>query len=49
MGRSTEGMQKMREEFEAENGGITVPTQVQRLPNPHAIRGRRQNGEIAIS
>jgi hypothetical protein len=28
MGKGTEGLQKMQEEFEAENKGITIPTQV---------------------
>jgi hypothetical protein len=28
MGKGTEGLQKMREEFEAENEGIAIPTQV---------------------
>jgi hypothetical protein len=49
MGNGTEGLQKMREEFEAENEGIKVPTQVRWLANPCTIRERRQNGEIAAS
>jgi hypothetical protein len=28
LGRSTEGLQRMREEFEAGNKGIVIPTQV---------------------
>ena len=28
MGKGTEGLQKMRDEFEAENKGIAIPTQV---------------------
>jgi hypothetical protein len=28
MGKGTQGLQKMREEFEAENKGIAIPTQV---------------------
>jgi len=42
-------MQMMREEFEAENEGIVIPTQVRLLANPRTIRERRQNGEIAAS
>jgi hypothetical protein len=49
MGKGTEGLQKMREEFEAENEGIVIPTQVWWLVNPQTIRERRQNGEIAAS
>jgi hypothetical protein len=49
MGKGTEGLQKMREEFEAENEGIVIPTQVRWLANPRTIRERRQNGEIAAS
>jgi hypothetical protein len=49
MGKGTEGLQKMREEFEAENEGIKVPTQVRWLANTRTIRERRQNGEIAAS
>jgi len=49
MGKGTEGLQKMREEFEPENEGIKIPTQVRWLANPRIIRERRQNGEIAAS
>jgi hypothetical protein len=49
MGKGTEGLQKMREEFEAENEGIAIPTQVRWLAIPRTIRERRQNGEIAAS
>jgi len=49
MGKGTEGLQKMREEFEAENEGIAIPTQVRWLANPHTIRETRQNGEIGVS
>jgi len=49
MGKGTEGLQKMRAEFEAENEGIAIPTQVRWRVNPHTIRERRQNGEIASS
>jgi hypothetical protein len=48
MGNGTESLQKMREEFEAENKGIVIPTQLQWLPNPHTIRERRQNREITV-
>jgi hypothetical protein len=47
MGKGTQGLQKMREEFEVENEGIENPTQVRWLANPHTIREMRQNGEIA--
>ena len=49
MGKCTEGQQMMREEFEAENEGIVIPTQVRWLANPSTIRERWQNGEIAAS
>jgi len=39
----------MREEFEAQNKGIAIPTQVQWLANPSTMGERRQNGEIAAS
>jgi hypothetical protein len=29
MGKGTEGLQKMRQEFEVENEGVAIPTQVQ--------------------
>jgi len=47
--QGTEGLQKMPEEFEAENKGIKVPTQVQWLANPRTINEGRQNGEITTS
>jgi hypothetical protein len=34
MGKGTEGQQKIREEFKAENEGIVIPTQVRWLANP---------------
>jgi len=49
MGKGREGLQKMREEFEAENEGIVIPTQVRWLAKPCPIRERRQNREIAAS
>jgi len=49
MGKGTEGLQKMREAFAAENDGIVIPTQVRRLGNPRTIRERRQKGEIAVT
>ena len=49
MVKGTQGLQKMRKEFEAENEGVTIPTQVWWLANPRAIRERRQIGEIAAS
>jgi hypothetical protein len=49
MGKGTECLQTMEEEFEAENVGIAIPTQVRWLANQRTIRERRQNGEIAVS
>jgi len=49
MGKGAEGLQKMREEFDAENEGVVIPTQVRWLANTRTIRKRRQNGEIAAS
>jgi hypothetical protein len=49
VGKSTEGLQKMHEQFEAEKEGVAIPTQVRWLSNPCTIRERRQNGEIAAS
>jgi hypothetical protein len=39
----------LREEFEAENDGIAIPTQILWRANPRTIRRRSQNGEIAGS
>ena len=49
MGKGADNLQKMREEFEADNKGILIPTQVWRLANPCTIRERRQIGEITAS
>jgi hypothetical protein len=49
MGKGTENLMKMREEFEADNKGILIPIQVWRLANPCTIRQRRQIGEITAS
>lgn len=49
IGKGTDGLQKMREEFEIENKGVTIPSQVQWLANPRSMRQRWQNGEIAVS
>jgi len=49
MGKGTEGLQKIREDFVPENEGIVIPTHVRWLANPCTIRVRRQNGEIAAS
>jgi hypothetical protein len=43
MGQGTEGLQKMREEFEAENDGIAIAAQVRWLANPRTIRERRKH------
>jgi hypothetical protein len=48
-GRGTKGLQMVREEFEAENEGIVIPTQVRWRANPCTIQERRQNGEIGAS
>jgi hypothetical protein len=49
MGKGTERLQKMREEFDAENEGVVIPTQVRWLANPRTIKVSRQNGEVAAS
>jgi len=49
MGKGTECLRKMREEFPSENKGTEIPTQVRWLANPRTIRERRQTGEIAAS
>jgi hypothetical protein len=49
MRKDTDELQKMREEFKADNKGIAIPTQVRWLANPGTIRERRQNGQIAAS
>jgi len=41
IGQCTDGLQKLQEEFEAENEGIVIPTQVQWFPNPLTISERR--------
>jgi len=49
MGKGTEGLQKLPEEFDAKNEAVRIPTQMQWLANPRAIRETKQNGEIAAS
>jgi hypothetical protein len=49
IGKSTEGLQKMGEQFEMGNEGIAIPTQVRRLANPCTIKQRRHNCEIPAS
>ena len=49
MGKGTESLQKMLEQFEAENEGIVVPTKTRWQVNPSDIRERRPNREIAAS
>jgi hypothetical protein len=39
----------MREDFNSNNEGIVIPTQVRWMANPRTIRQRRQNGENAAS
>jgi len=49
MGKDTEGLEKIQEEFETENERIVMLTQVMGQVNSSTIRERRQNGEIAAS
>jgi hypothetical protein len=49
MGKGTEGLQKMLEEFKVEKEGIAIPTQLRWRANPRTISERRRNGEIAAS
>jgi hypothetical protein len=49
MGKGTEGLQKIPEEFDAEIEGIVIPTQVRWLANPRTNRERMQNGVIGTS
>jgi len=49
MGNGTDGLQKMGQQFEAENKGVVIPTQVRWLATPRTNMERRQNGEITAS
>jgi len=49
IGEGTEGLQKMREEIQADNEGVAIPAQVRWLSNPRIIREREQRGEIKAS
>ena len=49
MGKGSEGLQKMREEIQAENQGVTIPAQVRWLSNSCTIKVREQRGEIRAS
>jgi hypothetical protein len=49
MGEGTEGLQKIRDQFEPDNEGIVIPTLVRWLANPRTNKERRQNGKIAAS
>jgi len=49
MGKGTEGLQKMKEEIQAENKGVTIPAQVRWLSNPRTIEERGQRGDIKAS
>jgi len=49
MGKDTEGLLKLREEFEPQNEGIKIRTPLQWLANPRTIRERMKNREIAAS
>jgi hypothetical protein len=43
MGKGTAGMQKSRDEFQVENDGLVIPSQVMWQPHPHTIRESREN------
>ena len=49
VGKGTEDLQNILDEFELENEGIKLPTQLQWLANPRTIREGRQRVEIAES
>ena len=49
MGKGTEGLQKMREEIQAENEGVVIPAQVRWLSNPRTTQLREQRGDIKAS
>jgi hypothetical protein len=49
MGKGTDGLQKMREEIQAENQGVTISAQVRWLSNPRTIKEREHRGEITAS
>jgi len=49
MGKGTESLQTMREEFEEENEGIVIPTQASWQENADTIMERRQNADIGTS
>lgn len=48
MGRGTEGLWRKREEFEVEDNGIAIHTQVRRLVKPPTMREWRLHREIAM-
>jgi hypothetical protein len=48
-GKGTERLQKMREDIEAENEGVTISVQVRWLSNSRNIREREWRGEIKAS
>jgi hypothetical protein len=49
MGKGTEILQKIRVEFEVDNKGIAITTQIRWLANRHTIREMRQNRVIVAS
>jgi len=49
IGKGTKGHQKMREEIQAENEGVTIPARVRWLSNPRTIKEREQRGDIKAS
>jgi hypothetical protein len=49
LGRGTEGLEKLREEFVAENNDLEIPTRIYWLGSPTRIKERFNNGEIVAS
>jgi hypothetical protein len=49
MGKGTDGLRTMCEEFDAENEDMVIPTPVWLLANHSTISERRQTGDIAVS
>jgi hypothetical protein len=47
MGKGMDSLRKRREEFDPDNQGIVIPTQVWWVANPSTLRERRQNGLTA--
>jgi len=49
MGKGTEGLQRMKEEIQADNEGVMIPAQVRWLSNPRTIKEREHRGDIKAS